>query len=899
MSGFAFPAQRSEQFDSCATRLGEQTQLVTRGFLTQAQTFVVACLLAVLLSCVSAGELIAENVKLTVRVVDDATGAKIPARLVLQTSDGKYPGDRLGASADQWPHLEAHAVFIAGEATFEVPTGKTAITAAHGLEYMAESRSVELIAGKPTSVELRLKRLVNMRQAGWVSGDLHVHVIHGENQRPTSYEDVALTCAANGLDFVSVGQEYPGAGTLDLAGYKEKCRSVSTDTFQMFLGAERPKNILGHQVILGCDDPFVISEEPPYFASASKIHAQGGVVAYVHPIRYFPGKQYAGEWLDFPGNNLARELIFDAYAGPAFDGLSVLSDEPANADAHQLWFNLLNRGCFVPVLADSDACFDRPVLGLKAPGFWSTYFYIGPDAAVTQKALAEAVRRGRTMATTGPLLQFRIDDELSGGTLVPNGKAHEVAIEAHYPQHAFTLATRDPKTDEPVAIARLELIRNGKVVKQWEPQSSTVKIVHTITETQPCWYAVRGYGSDQRWQVALASPIYFADKPVPAKREPLNTVVRGRIYDFVNGEERTGQVEIRRHDALIKQFQATGQFRVRMPIDAEIVVQVEGERPIKKNLLLDYGPIHRFLWYLESRDMGKAETLDRFEFIARTVDLEFPLGYRMPGSFIVKDLVEAAALDAIRVAKGPKPVTDGSVAVAAILTDVDQIAAGDEMHVAAVFRDEGAAGNCGPYVIEARGYDPTRPTGFGALKKFDSFEKNWDRATDLGDGYKLVAGRIAVPAWVKPGPAGYVDLAIRARQGNGDGAFIGLAIPLGPTRRALTFSNSWPTMPLSWPDRSYGIGPLKICNRIGKKAQPKSDYRHLHLALQVSGDKLDLLPIREGKGCSDADDAMFAGHYFDQILNEESKLAKAEPIRPQPKIEWREDLKLIEATSPQ
>ena len=33
-------------------------------------------------------------------------------------------------------------------------------------------------------------------------------------------------------------------------------------------------------------------------------------------------EQYGGEWLDFPGNNLARELIFDAFAGPAFDGLS-------------------------------------------------------------------------------------------------------------------------------------------------------------------------------------------------------------------------------------------------------------------------------------------------------------------------------------------------------------------------------------------------------------------------------------------------------------------------------------------------------------------------------------------------------------------------------------------------
>lgn len=832
--------------------------------------------------------------QLAVRVVDDATGEAIPARLILQTSDGKYLGDRLGASAQQWPNIEAHGLFMDGDETFEIPEGKTTLIAAHGLEYKAESRHVDVRAGKTARVELRLKRVVDMRRSGWVSGDLHVHMIHGENQRQTSYEDVALTCAANGLDFVSVGQEYVGAGSLDLKGYQEKCRQASKSRFTMFLGGERPKNILGHQVILGCENPFVISEEPPYFHRASDIHQQGGIVVYVHPLRYFPGKQYGGEWLDFPGNNLARELIFDAYAGPAFDGLSVLSDEPAHADAHQLWFNLLNRGFFVPAFADSDACFDRPMLGLKAPGFWSTYFYIGPDTPVTQQVLTEAVRKGRTMATTGPLLQFRIGGEISGSTLPLDGEPREVTIEAHYPQHAFSLETV-AKTQQPVGISRLELIRNGKVVKEWRPDSTTAKATHRLEVTEPGWYAARAYGLDDRWQVAVASPIYFAAQAMPAKRDPLTTLVRGRIYDFQKGQNRSGNVEIRRNGKLLREFEADGQFQVRMPIDAEITVQAKGERPLTKNLLLDYGPVHRFLWYLESRDLGKEETLDRFEFLVRSVDLEFPVGCRMPGSFVVDELDMPATLDAVKVLKGPAAISDGTVALAAVLTDVEQIAPGDEMHVAAVFRDAGAAAKCGPYVVEARGYDPSRPTAFGALKKFDSVEETWQTATDLGDGYKLVSGKITVPDWVQAGPAGYVDLSIRARQGSGDAVFVGLAIPLGPTKRALTLSSGWPAMPLSWPDRSYGIGPFKICNRLGRKGQPRGDYRELQLAVTVGGKKLDLLPVREGRGCADADDGMFTGHYFDQILSEESRLAQPEQIRKQPTIDWRDDLPLIEA----
>jgi hypothetical protein len=352
--------------------------------------------------------------QLAVQVVDADTNEVIPARLVLQASDGSFPGDRLDCAAARWPYIEAHAVFIPGEQSFELPAGRTSVTAAHGFEYHLDSKEVEIEAGKSTKVSLRLKRLCEMQKAGWVAGDVHVHMLHGENQRQTSYADVALTCEANGLDFLYVGQEYVGAGKLDLKGYIAECEKVSTQHFRMFLGGERPKSLLGHQVLLGVTNPFVFSEDPPYFKTARKIHAEGGVIIPVHPVRYYPGKKYQENWLDFPGNNLARELVFDAYSGPSFDGLSVLSDEPANADAWQLWFQLLNRGCFVPVFADSDACFDRPTLGMKAPGFWTTYLHLEPGAEIGHLSLSEAVRRGQTIATTGPLLQFRIDGQISG-----------------------------------------------------------------------------------------------------------------------------------------------------------------------------------------------------------------------------------------------------------------------------------------------------------------------------------------------------------------------------------------------------------------------------------------------------------------------------------------------------
>jgi hypothetical protein len=57
----------------------------------------------------------------------------------------------------------------------------------------------------------------------------------------------------------------------------------------------------------------------------------------------------------------------------------------------------------------------------------------------------------------------------------------------------------------------------------------------------------------------------------------------------------------------------------------------------------------------------------------------------------------------------------------------------------------------------------------------------------------------------------------------------------------------------------------------------------------------DLRPDRDGTGCPDADDAVFAERFADQVLDEESHLAMRESIRPQPPLIWRET-PVIDAT---
>ena len=305
-----------------------------------------AAILAVLL-LLSSGRASAGTGRLIVKVRDAGTGRNIPARLAIRASDGRYPGDRIGLHGGDRSGIEAHGVFIDGEGSFELPAGRTSIVAAHGAGYDTDSAELDVSAGGTITAELRLRRFLDMRELGWVGGDAHIHMIHGEDQRPTGYADVATACRAGGLDWAYVAEEYTGAGTLDLAGYEAECRNVSTDDFRLFIGGERPKSLLGHHALIGVADPFVIPDDPPYYRAARAIHDQGGVFFNVHPVATIPRRRRGIVGSTSRGTTW-RELVFDAFLGPSFDGISVLSDDPAYEVAHRLWFNLLNRGFFVP-----------------------------------------------------------------------------------------------------------------------------------------------------------------------------------------------------------------------------------------------------------------------------------------------------------------------------------------------------------------------------------------------------------------------------------------------------------------------------------------------------------------------------------------------------------------------
>ncbi|HEY2157854.1 MAG TPA: hypothetical protein VGH33_19655, partial [Isosphaeraceae bacterium] len=100
--------------------------MISRGFGCHPRpTGRIAVLAALVL--LSAGPASAGNGRLIVRVRDAGTGRIMPARLVLRTSDGRYPADRIGLDGEDRSGIEAHGVFVGGEGSFELPAGRTSI----------------------------------------------------------------------------------------------------------------------------------------------------------------------------------------------------------------------------------------------------------------------------------------------------------------------------------------------------------------------------------------------------------------------------------------------------------------------------------------------------------------------------------------------------------------------------------------------------------------------------------------------------------------------------------------------------------------------------------------------------------------------------------------------------
>jgi hypothetical protein len=424
-----------------------------------------------------------------VTVVDADTGRPTPVRLHMSGSRGEYlpPYGHHAQIVTNWfEDYGADVVvggrpyaYVPGEFTTDLPVGDVYVEITKGYEYAPLRGRVRIRPGQK-DLRLTVRRWKDLRREGWVTADTHVHFI--------SPHTAWLEGQAEGVNVVNLlasqwGRLFTNVG--DLTG---RPGVVENDTI-VFVGTENRNHMLGHMSMLGTAGLPVfpmccggVTEswigDPDFRAMAEwalENRRKGGLVIRPH----FPSCGHTEDPVP-----IMRGLV-DALEIRGLRG----QDFPT-----QEWYRYLNCGYRVAVCGGTDKMSAGTALG-----WLRTYARLTPRREFTYDAWVEAVRAGRTMATTGPLIALTVEGREPGDSLDLPAGGGTVSVEAWAGCYA--------------PLGLLEVVVNGRVAAEARaPRGArTLEVRERVHVPAGGWIAARCAGCEGRpaeYMAAHTSPVY-------------------------------------------------------------------------------------------------------------------------------------------------------------------------------------------------------------------------------------------------------------------------------------------------------------------------------------------------------------------------------------------------------
>jgi TolB protein len=236
--------------------------------------------------------------------------------------------------------------------------------------------------------------------------------------------------------------------------------------------------------------------------------ARGAVVGYAHPFDEDPAN------IPRRQEDTPEEFAADVALGKV-DYLEVVGFNDYRATA-AVWYRLLNLGFRIPAGAGTDAMAN--FASLRGPVGMDRVYARVPDGPVKIETFLDALKRGRTIATNGPLLDFSLGGQEIGGELKLDGP--QMAV----PFHASLQSI--------VPLDHWEVVCNGKVVQSLalrDPSvqsAGSVETSSTVSLTESGWCLVRA-SSDRAEYPVLDHYVYATTSPIYvtiAGRKPRSAV---------------------------------------------------------------------------------------------------------------------------------------------------------------------------------------------------------------------------------------------------------------------------------------------------------------------------------------------------------------------------------------
>ena len=422
-------------------------------------------------------------------------GRPMPARIYVDASDGRaYSPD--SAFHRAMMVTDRHYFHTGGEAEIELPAGRATIEAMRGWEYRPKSVTVDVTAGATRTATIALDRLIDLPARGWYSGDTHVHDLH--QGFGLTHEAFFLQLTAEDLHVSNALIHMDGTRLMgrwsDLTGapHPLSTRSHILQYAQEFRGG------LGHIGMLGVREftlPLIGGQGGTAYGQPALDHpyvegarAQGGLAGFMHPYMAFPRT---------PAVAASTLIALDVALGLGdfYDLGALWSDELAST---AFYYRLLNAGFRLPATGGTDNFSD--VWRDPPPGSDRTFALV--DGPLTMRAWLDAVKRGRTVMSTGPLLFMTVDGRHPGDeiTIAANGSP-TVRVKAE----ATSITPMDS----------LQIIVNGEIAATVRATDrARIAIDSAVALPVGGWVAARVLGPHSKYigddyAFAHTSPVYI------------------------------------------------------------------------------------------------------------------------------------------------------------------------------------------------------------------------------------------------------------------------------------------------------------------------------------------------------------------------------------------------------
>lgn len=299
----------------------------------------------------------------------------------------------------------------------ELHVGTYLIYSSRGPEYSLDQRVLEILENRQQKLVFRIDKLIDIENL--ISVDPHMHTRNSDGR--ISIPERLKSVVAEGVD-VAVATDhnyitdyYPTLKRLGLNKYLATIIGSEVSTpglihYNIYSLTSRENEENNGAISPVAEEVSLLFErsrkkDPEAIIQVN--HPRAGIIGRTGTIGYFNNYKLDQESASFARNN------FDT----SFDVMEVMNGpclyRAGNDVAIEDWLHLLNRGYYFPLIG----CSDSHLTDKKEPGYSRTYVLYGGKKGddLDWPLLAEAIKRGRSFTSNGPIVSFKINERYTSG----------------------------------------------------------------------------------------------------------------------------------------------------------------------------------------------------------------------------------------------------------------------------------------------------------------------------------------------------------------------------------------------------------------------------------------------------------------------------------------------------